>query len=78
MKYVDAHKHKKLTWYELAVDGAPPELTEDEQLIVTDGQGEIRPAFLIQGVFIGYIVEPVTHWMIISKARHGDKIISKP
>jgi hypothetical protein len=56
----------RFRWYQL-VDGMPPSISEDEQLIVVDAQGEIRPALLIQGTFIGYIVEPISHWMIVSK-----------
>lgn len=65
MKSVDAHKHKPFEWYSLAEDGYPPELADDEALIVSDRDGEIRSAYHIAGMFVGYIVEPVTHWMII-------------
>jgi len=59
-------------WYSLAEDGYPPEIADDEGLIVSDAHGEIRAAYHIAGCFVGYIVEPVTHWMIISKPE-GNK-----
>jgi len=58
-----------LVWYKIESDGYPPKIDDDHQLIGLDAQEEIRAIFCIDKSFIGYIVDPLSHWMIVPKPK---------